>query len=166
MQSSSTLFLSIWWHFYSKRIFNSNLCLGWCLQDTICSHASIQTWYPKYTGLDFLQFIAYRIIKTTRKISTEYSSFVFWHHQVNLLICSWWQVWAETTLQGLVLEVLPHLVITPIVLGLALSSSRSADRLPITSDPQKPRISHCLQLASNRFVPNFVFCSSFTSFGN
>ena len=40
MQSSSTLFLSIWWHFYSKRIFNSNLCLGWCLQDTICSHAS------------------------------------------------------------------------------------------------------------------------------
>ena len=37
----------------------------------------IQTWYPKYTGLDFLQFIAYRIIKTTRKISTEYSSFVF-----------------------------------------------------------------------------------------
>ena len=64
------------------------------------------------------------------------------------------------------LEVLPHLVITPIVLGLALSSSRSADRLPITSDPQKPRISHCLQLASNRFVPNFVFCSSFTSFGN
>ena len=126
----------------------------------------IQTWYPKYTGLDFLQFIAYRIIITTRKISTEYSSFVFWHHQVNLLICSWWQVWAETTLQGLVLEVLPHLVITPIVLGLALSSSRSADRLPITSDPQKPRISHCLQLASNRFVPNFVFCSSFTSFGN
>ena len=166
MQSSSTLFLSIWWHFYSKRIFNFKLCLGWCLQDTICSHASIQTWYPKYTGLDFLQFIAYRIIITTRKISTEYSSFVFWHHQVNLLICSWWQVWAETTLQGLVLEVLPHLVITPIVLGLALSSSRSADRLPITSDPQKPRISHCLQPASNRFVPNFVFCSSFTSFGN
>ena len=28
----------------------------------------IQTWYPKYTGLDFLQFIAYSIIITTRKI--------------------------------------------------------------------------------------------------
>ena len=28
----------------------------------------IQTWYPKYTGLDFLQFIAYSLIIKTRKI--------------------------------------------------------------------------------------------------